>query len=105
MPVLVGAGQAAHLQSEDDADVVQADLGEQVLKAESALDRLAAPSLIFIDDFHTALRPAQGGGAMYEGVLAIRRLAVIEHLLGRGLPDVDDGLTLQVPGSDLGGWQ
>ena len=102
MPVLVGARQAAHLQAEDDADVVQADLGEQVLEAEPALGRLPAAPLVLVHDFHAALGPAQGGGPMHQAVLPVRRLAVLEHLLGRRLPDVDDRFALQVPGPDLG---
>ena len=102
MPVLVGAGQAAHLQAEDNADVVQADLGEQVLEAEPALGRLPAPPLVLVDDLDTVLGPAQRGGPVHQAVLPVRRLAVVEHLLGRRLPDVDDRLPLQVPGPDLG---
>jgi hypothetical protein len=59
VPVLVRACQPAHLQAEDDTDMVQADLREQVLKAEAAFRRLAAAPLVFIDDFHPVLRPAQ----------------------------------------------
>ena len=102
VPVLVGARQAAHLQAEDDADVVQADLGEQVLEAEPALGRLPAPPLVFVHDLDAALGPAQGGRPVDQAVLPARRLAVVEHLLGRRLPDVDDRLPLQVPGPDLG---
>lgn len=102
MPVLVGARQATHLQAEDDADVVEADLGEQVLEAGPALGRLPAAPLVLVHDFHTVARPAQRGGAIRQAVLPVRRLAVIEHLLGRRLADVNDGLTLQMPGPDLG---
>ncbi len=103
MPVLVGTCQAAHLQAEDNADVVQADLGEQVLEAKSPLDRLPAPPLVLVHNFHTVLGPAQRGRAMHQAVLPVCRLAVLKHLLGGRLSDVDDRLALQVPGSDFGG--
>ena len=102
MPILVGTCQAAHLQAEDNADMVQADLGEQVLKAQPPLDRLPAPSLVLVHNFHTVLGPAQRRCPMHQAVLPVCRLAVLKHLLGRRLSDVDDRFTLQVPGADFG---
>src|SRR5437660_1161702 len=40
--------------------MVQADLGEQVLEAEPALDGLAAMALVLVDDLHLLGGPAQG---------------------------------------------
>jgi hypothetical protein len=83
MPVLVRARQAAHLQAEDDADMVEADLGQQILKTEPSGDALPAAPLVFVDDFDTVLRPTQYGGALDQGVLPVRRFPMLEHLLGR----------------------
>ena len=94
MPVLVGACQTAHLQAEDYADVVQADLGEQVLEAQPSLGRLPAAPLVFIHDFHPVRGPTKRGGPMHQAILPVCRLAVLQHLLGSRLSDVDDRFTL-----------
>ena len=50
MPVLARAGQPAHLQAEDQPDVVETDFGKQSLEAEPALGRGPALALILVDD-------------------------------------------------------
>ena len=47
-------------------------------------------------------RPAEGDGAVGQGVLAGGRLLVVDDLLGGGLADVDDGRAVEVPGPELG---
>ena len=49
VPVLARAGQPAHLQAEDQPDVVEGDLGQQPLEAGPALDRLAALAQVVVD--------------------------------------------------------
>ena len=102
MPILVRARQPTHLQAKDDADMVQTDLRQQVLKAQAPHGRLTAPTLIFIDDFDAILGPAQERGTMHQRVLPISRLAVFHDLLRGRLPDIDDGLSFQVPVFDFG---
>ncbi len=63
MPVLAGAGQAAHLQAEDEADVIQSDLGQKSLEAEAALGGLAAEAEVVVDDGNVLGWPAQSGRA------------------------------------------
>ena len=102
VPVLARAGQPAHLQAEDQPDVVEADFGEQPLKAESALGRGPALALILVDDENAIGRPTEFDGPVDEGVLAVGGFPVLGDLLGGGLADVDDGQPVEVPGLDLG---
>ena len=46
--------------------------------------------------------PAEFAGAIGQGVLAGGGFPMVEDLLGRGLPDVDDGGPGGVPGLELG---
>ena len=59
VPVAVGAGQPAHLQAEDQADVVEGDLGQQPLESGATLDRLAALAQVVVDDGDAIGRPAE----------------------------------------------
>ena len=102
VPVLARAGQPAHLQAEDQPDVVEGDLGQQPLEPGPALDRLAALAQVVVDDGDAVAGPAEGDGAVGQGVLAGGRLLVVDDLLGRGLADVDDGRAVEVPGPELG---
>ena len=101
MPILARPRQPAHLDAQDDADVIEADLGQESLEAEPALRGLAAVPLVLVDDDHPVRRPAQGDGATSQVVLQGGRLAMLEHLLGGGLPHIDDRQPIEVPGPDL----
>ena len=102
MPVLARAGQPAHLQAEDQPDVVQTDLGEQSLKAQSSFGRGPALALIIVDDEDPVRRPTQFDRPIGERVLAVGGFLVLGDLLGGGLADVDDGQPVEMPGLDLG---
>ena len=78
VPVLAGPGQPAHLQAEDQPDAVQGDLGEQPLEARPAFDRLAALAQVVVDHLDLRPRPAQGDGAVGQGVLAGGGFLVVE---------------------------
>jgi hypothetical protein len=103
VPVLAGAGQPAHLQPEDQPDAVQGDPGEQPLEPRPALDRLATLAEIVVDHLDLRPRPAQGDGAVGQGVLACGGLLMVEDLLRGGLPDVNDGGAVEAPGPELRG--
>jgi len=102
MPVLVGARQAAHLQTEEDAHLVECDGGEQALEARARHGGLAALALVKVDDLDLAARPTQGHGLLDEGVLPRGGLAVLENLLQTGLANVDERLTHEMATVDLG---
>jgi hypothetical protein len=75
-------GQPAHLQPENQPDVVEGDLGEQPLKPGPALDRLAALAQIVVDGSDAIPGPPEGDGAVGQGVLAGGRFLVVEDLRG-----------------------
>jgi hypothetical protein len=102
VPVPVRPGQTAHLQAEDPPDVVECDLGQEPLEPGPSLDRLAALAQVVVDRRHPVPRPSEGDGAVGQGVLAGGGLVVFDHLLGRGLADVDEGRAVEVPGPELG---
>src|SRR5205807_9926112 len=89
-------------QSQDDADLIEGDLGQQRLKARPALGAGAAVALVFVDDGDNVAGPAQPDGPLRQGILPLGGLAVVEDLLGRGLADIDDGAAVEVMGLDLG---
>src|SRR5262245_6641186 len=104
MPFAVAAAQPAHLQSEDDAGVVHAHLGDDALKAVASLGGLlAALSLIVVDDQDALSGPAQGRGVVGQGILALAGFAMMADLVGAGLPDIDQGEPFPVIGADLRG--
>ena len=82
MPVLMGPGQPAHLQPQDEADVVQGHLGDQPLEPGAAVRAPATLPLVVIDDQHPLRRPAEGHGPVDQAVLTRRRFPVVKHLLG-----------------------
>src|SRR5205085_4337436 len=101
MPVLVRTRQPAHLQTENDADMIEADFSEQTLKAEPAFHALAALTLVLIDQQHAFLGPPQRQGSLSKRVLPSRRFAMFLDLLHRRLADINDRLTLEVPSANL----
>src|SRR5262249_30287122 len=68
-PVRIRAGQATGFQPQDDADVIEAEFREDVLKAEAAFDRLATASLVGVDDLDAIAGPAEGDRDVSEGIL------------------------------------
>ena len=101
VPVAAVAGQPRYLQSQHDAGAAQADLGHQLLEALTVRRRGTRLTLVAVDDDDVVESPAQSDGALFEGVLTFRALAVLEDLLHRGLSYVEVGLATQVRGCDL----
>ena len=104
VPVLAGAGQAAHLPAEDQADVIHRHIGQEALEAGSPLGRLGAVAEVLIDDDDAVARPSPGDGVAGQVVLQGGGLAVAGDLVEGGLAHVDDGQSLDVAGPDLGRW-
>jgi hypothetical protein len=50
VPVLTGPGNSAHLQAQDQPDMVHADLGQQALESEPGIGIATALPEILIDD-------------------------------------------------------
>jgi hypothetical protein len=97
LPVRRAAGQARDLKAEHHPHLAEADRGDQLLETGAVTVRPREP-LVAVDDQHPLRRPAQGDGALAQGVLALRALAVLEHLAQRALADVEVGEPLQVAG-------
>ena len=102
-PVPVGRRprQPRRLQGQDDADLAGADLGQELLEPLRGAGRAARAALVLVDRLDGSGRPAQGLGALGQGVLAGGALAVAADLVGAGLADVDDRLAAQVAGLDF----
>src|SRR5262249_53367709 len=92
-----------HLQAEDEADVVETDLGHEALEAVASFGRRRTAALVFIDDEDAVGGPAEVHRPAGESVLSLRGLGVLANLLGRGLSHVDDGKAVEVTGLDLRG--
>lgn len=101
MPVFARPRQPAHLQAEDQPDAIGTDFRQQPLKAAAPLRRTAALSLVFVNHLDRRTRPAQGRRAIDQGILPRRRLAMLQHLLLRRLPHVDDRQPRQMLVADL----
>ena len=101
MPVLVGSRQPAEFQPQDHPDVIQAHLRHQPLKPRALVGGLAALSLILVDHHDALGRPAQALGELRQSILPLARLAVLEHLLWRGLPHIDHRQTVQMHVTNL----
>jgi hypothetical protein len=86
VPILARAGQPAHLQAEDQPDMVEADLGEQALEAEPSFGRGAALALVLVDDEDALGKPAELDRAVDEGVLAVGGFAIGGDLVRGGSP-------------------
>ena len=69
-PVGVGAGQAAGVLAQKDADMIESEFREDVLEAVATLDRLPGAPLVGIDDLDAIPRPAQRDGHIGQGILA-----------------------------------
>ena len=101
VPVPARPRQARHLDAEDEADVAEADLGDQPLEPEPTLDGLSGAPEVVIDHDDALARPSEVHGALDQSVLEAGGFLVTLDLLRRGLPDVDDGQTFAVTAADL----
>ena len=66
MPVLVRPRQPTHLQSQDDAYVIETNFRQQTLEPESSLDGCPAQALILIDDLNLCGCPTEIDGSVDE---------------------------------------
>ena len=66
------------------------NFGQDAVKSAPVFGRLAAESLVVVDDQDTVAGPSQCDRVVDQRVLAFARFSVIADLLRRGLADVDD---------------
>ena len=103
IPVGVVAGEARHLDPQDDADLPEADVGDEVLEALPSARLGTRTAEIVIDDDHLARRPSENLGTRRKLVLALEALGVLAHLCEGRLADVDVSVPIEVRGRDLRG--
>src|SRR5215207_10894062 len=101
MPVATGASEPGHLDPEHQADVAEADLGDQPLKPRPGLGRAAGPAQVVVDDHDPLARPPELLGAFGQGVLQPGRLRMPADLLQGRLADIDDGEPITMTALDL----
>src|SRR5687767_3474695 len=81
--------------------MAQGHFSDQALKSATSLGGPPALSQVFIDGQHAIPRPAERHGLLGKVVLPLGGLAVLQHLLGRGLSHIDDGYFRKVRWSDF----
>src|SRR5208283_4395883 len=101
MPVPAGARQPRHLHAEHEANLAEADLGDQPLKAEASFDARAGASEIVVDDDDLLAQPAKLRRPVRERILQLGRLLMALNLLRRGLADIDDRQTILMARENL----
>ena len=103
IPVAAGTRQARRFQAEDGAGTAESDLGHQVLEAVATDGGGPGVTLVLVDDLDVFLGPSELVGALRQVVLAGGAGDVVAHLHGGRLPDIDQGLAVEMLGADLGG--
>ena len=69
MPVAARARQAAHLDAQHHAHMIQTHLGQQFLESLASLGRGPAVSLVLIDHPHPIGGPSPVDGPLLQGIL------------------------------------
>jgi hypothetical protein len=81
MPVFIGSRQSTQLDSQNDADVIKAQFGQEALKATSTFRGRTALTLIFVDHLNAFRRPTKPQGQLDKRVLPSSRLSMVEYLV------------------------
>ena len=102
MPIGVVARQARDLEPQHEADVREGDFGGEPGETRSRDKAGAGESEVLIDDHDAIGGPAEFTGFGGKRILSIGRLAIVLDLGGAGLAQVDDRLTREMAGRDLG---
>ena len=98
MPVGVIPGETGDFETEHDAGAGIGHLPHQPLEAVPILDARSRPAQVAIDDMNALDRPAQGDGAVAQGVLALGALGVFHDLAQRRLSHVQKGIASEMVG-------
>ena len=99
LPVPAVAGEARHFPRRDRADLAEANLGDHALEAGAGDATRRRATKVVVDNID--LPPAERSQAIPHGVLQRTALAIVQDLVGRGLPDIEDRLALEVVRPDL----
>ena len=101
VPISTGTRQARHLNAEHQAHVAETNFRNETLEAGTMQRRRRRPTKVVIDDDHLILAPAKLAGTVRQRVLQTCRLLVLQHLAHCRLPNIDNRLSLTVPGLDF----
>src|SRR6516162_10575555 len=97
MPVSIAAGQPAHLDPQNQTDVLHANFSDKAVKSASVFSRLTADPLVVVDDQDPGPWPSQRNGVVDQCVLTLARFTMIENLLRSRLADIDDRQKTELP--------
>ena len=103
IPVAAGPCQTRGLQAQDGAGAAESDLGHQVLEAVATDGGGPGVPLVLVDDPDAFPGPSQSLGVLRQVILAGGAGDVVAHLNEGRLPDIDQGLAVEMLGADLGG--
>ena len=81
MPIFAGSSQSAHLDTEDQTNVIEADFREQSLETEPPFRCTAAFPLVVINNEHAVSWPTQFNRPVDQSVLSFSGFAVFKDLL------------------------
>src|SRR4051812_12645938 len=101
MPIPTRTRQTRHLDAEHQTNVAEPDLSNETLEAGTMQRRGRRPAKIIIDNDHLLAAPAELVSTVRQSVLQTCRLLVLQHLADCRLSDIDNRLSLTVPGLDL----
>src|SRR5271169_3691782 len=99
LPISAVASETRDLARRDGANLAEAYLRHHPLKA-GALDPARSRTTKIVIN-HFDLRPAEGGQTIAHGILQRAALAVVQNLMSRRLPHVEERLALQMMRADL----
>lgn len=91
VPVPIVARQPRRVETDHQAGVAEADLGDQPAEALALDAARTGLAEIVVDDMHALGRPAERDGAIDEAILQLGALLVMPHLVHGRLADVDVG--------------
>ena len=101
VPIAIQPRDARKFGDQNDANLPQADGGDQCLESQALLAAGPGHPEIIINDADERLRPAHVVGSFSQLVLAPRTLLVMLYLFGGGLANVNHRLLFQVIGLHL----
>lgn len=99
LPVTAVAGEARYFPRRDRTDLAEADFGYHSVESGTCDAACGRAAEIVIDRLDA--RPAECHQAIAHRTLQGAALTIVQNLMGRGLPHIQDRLALQMVGPDL----
>lgn len=96
IPVGAVAREPRHVDRQDQPHFAEPDPADEFLEATAMRCGRAAQAEIGVDHVDIGFMPSEFAGALAKGVLEPQAFLIAHDLVRRRLPDVDDGLALQM---------